>query len=247
MKVVAIFLFIGLVLSGNQAFAQTQDSYDYNSELVWGINKNSAGGLIGGFTLKASKRISKKSFETFGLELMNVKNPHEVRVSNSGGNYFIYGKTHYLYALRFQYGRDIVLFDKGPQQGIEIKAVFAAGPTIGIVAPYYVEISSNGSNSVYTTKVPYNGQPYNEIVGTGSLFQGLGDSKIQLGGNLKIALNFEVGSSKSNVTGFEAGFLIDSYLKKVELMYSDPAAKTPVENYATYPTVFLTLFFGSRK
>ena len=169
---------------------------------------------------------------------MNVKNPHEVRVQSvNSGNYFIYGKTHYLYAVRLQYGRDMILFTKGPQQGVEVKAVTAAGPTIGIVAPYYVEITDS---TFYSSRVPYTSQQYSRIVGTGSLFQGLGDSKIQMGANFKIALNFEFGNGKNNVQGFEAGFLLDAYFKKVPLM-----ART--KNYSIYPTVFLTLFFGSRK
>jgi hypothetical protein len=241
-KQVCKFLFLFSILSASQQlFAQTQDSYDYNSEFVWGINKNSSGGFIGGFTFKSSRRISKKMFETFGLELMNVKNPHEVRVQSvSSGNYFIFGKTHYLYAIRLQYGRDLILFTKGPQQGVEVKAVVAAGPSIGIVAPYYVEMTDS---SFYTTKVPYTagpGQSYTKIVGTGSLFQGLGDSQIQPGINFKIAMNFELGPGKSSVQGFEGGFLLDSYFKKVPLM-------AQAENYAIYPTVYLTLFFGSRR
>ncbi|HTH56203.1 MAG TPA: hypothetical protein VL728_09165, partial [Cyclobacteriaceae bacterium] len=225
-------------LASFPSFSQTQDSYDYNSEFVWGINKNSSGGLIGGFTLKSSRRITKNMFETFGIELMNVKNPHEVRVQSvNSGNYFIYGKTHYLYAVRLQYGRDLVLFTKGPQQGVEVKAVTAGGPSIGVVAPYYIEYADS---TYYTAKAPYTNQQYSQIVGVGSLFQGIGDSKIQMGFNFKIALNFELGSGKNNVTGFEGGFLVDAYFKKVELM-----AQT--ENYAVYPTVFLTLFFGSRK
>lgn len=242
MKQVCKFLFLSaLVIISAPSFAQTQDSYDYNSEFVWGINKNSSGGLIGGFVFKSSRRVTRNMFETFGLELMNVKNPHEVRVQSvNSGNYFIYGKTHYLYAVRLQYGRDVVLFTKGPQQGVEVKAVTAAGPSIGVVAPYYIEVADS---TFYTTKVPYTNspsQPYSKIVGVGSLFQGIGDSKIQMGFNFKIALNFELGSGKNNVTGFEGGFLLDAYLKKVELM-----AQT--ENYAVYPTVYLTLFFGSRK
>jgi hypothetical protein len=232
------FLFFVLSCLAIDSFAQTQDSYDYNSEFIWGINKNSAGGLIGGFVLKSSRRINKRFFETFGLEVMNVKNPHEVRVQSvSSGNYFIYGKTHYLYAIRAQYGRDMILFTKGPQQGVEVKAVLAGGPTIGIVAPYYVQVNDS---IYYSSNVPYTGQSYTSIQGTGSLFQGIGNSSIQMGGNIKVALNFELGTSKNNVTGFEAGFLLDSYFKKVELM-----AKS--QNYALYPTVFLTLFFGSRR
>lgn len=233
--------FIFFVLFIVQVHAQTQDSYDYKSEFIWGINKNSSGGTIGGFVLKQSKRISKRVFETYGLEIMNVKNPHEVRMPSAySGNYFIYGKTHYLYALRFQYGRDIILFTKAPQQGAEVKAVFAAGPSVGIVAPYFVQLSnSNYSNNTYTA--PYNGQDYNAIVGTGGILEGIGQSSIQMGGNIKAALNFELGTTKTQVTGFEAGFLLDAYFKKVPLMIA------PTENYAVYPTVFLTLFYGGRK
>ncbi len=223
---------------------QTQDSYDYNSEFTWGINKNSFGGLIGGFTFKKARRLNTRVFETYGLELMNVKNPHEVRVQAGGGSYFIYGKTNYLYAIRLQYGRDLVLFTKGPQQGVEVKAVFAAGPTIGLVNPYYVQISDGSFSS---TSQPYTNQSFGSIVGTGSLFEGLGETKIQMGGNFKAALNFELGTLKSNVTGFEAGFLLDAYFSKVPLMASPPPPQPPTENLAIYPTVFITLFYGSRK
>ena len=242
-QVVKFFLLILISYSSaNNLFAQTQDSYDYNSEFTWGINKNSYGGLIGGFVFKKARRIDKKIFETFGLEIINVKNPHEVRTqAPSSGNYFIYGKSHYLYSLRLQYGRDVILFTKGPQQGVEIKAVLALGPSIGIVAPYYVQVDPTGGQGYYTYNTPYTPDiSYGEIQGTGSLFEGIGQSAIQLGGNFKAALNFELGTAKNQVTGFEAGFLLDAYTSKVVLM---PSA----ENYAVYPTVFLTLFYGNRK
>ena len=105
-----------------------------DSEFTWGINKNTSGGLIGGLVFKKARKLkNEKVLETFGLEIMNVKHPQEVkRNSIQTGNLFIYGKSNYLYALRLQYGRDIILFKKAPHQGVEIKAVFAVGPTIGI-------------------------------------------------------------------------------------------------------------------
>jgi len=228
------------------AGAQTQDSYDYNLEKTWGVNKNSAGGKIGGFVLKRAERISKNVFKTFGIEIMNVKNPHENRIQslNGTGNYFIYGKSNYLYALRFQYGRDIILYTKAPQQGVEIKAVFAAGPTIGLVSPYYVEVATNSGSPFNSTFEPYNADDKNQAVeninGSGKILQGLFESKFQLGGNAKVALNFELGASKHQVTGFEVGFLMDAYFKKVVMMPKN-------ENYSIYPTVFFTLFYGRRK
>lgn len=226
------------------AQAQTQDSYEYDSEFTWGINKNSAGGLIGGFTFKKARKVKDNVLESFGLEIMNVKNPQEVRVSSAyTGNFFIYGKSNYLYAFRFQYGRDFILFTKAPQQGVEIKAVLAGGPSLGLVAPYYIERTVDNSffSSIHEQYDPNNpNHTYNNILGTGNLFEGLGESNLQVGLNVKASLNFELGFLKSQVTGFEIGFLMDSYFNEIPLM---PAA----ENKAVFPTVFFTLFYGNRK
>lgn len=230
-------LFSGIGFSG---FGQTQDSYDYQSEFTWGINKNTSGGLIGGFFLKKARKRSDRVLETYGLEIMNVKHPQEVRRNSLiTGNFFIFGKNNYLYTFRFQYGRDIILYKKAPFQGVEIKAVFAGGPSLALIAPYYVEYSPDGG--FVTVREQYNeGISPDQIWGTGHLFEGLGESGVAIGANLKAALNFELGSIKSSVTGFEAGFLLDAYAKEIELM---PSAK----KYAAYPTLFISLFFGSRK
>lgn len=232
------------LLSAIAVFAQTQDSYDYTSEFIWGVNKNSSGGLIGGFVFKKARKLSDQILETYGLEVMNVKHAQEARTnSRYTGNFFIYGKSNYLYALRFQYGRDFIFFKKAPQQGVEIKAVLAAGPSIGVVAPYFIERTVD--NSAFVTRHeqydPTNpSHTFSNILGTGYLFEGLGNSKVQLGGNAKAAFNFELGTTKNQVTGFEVGFLVDAYFKEVVIM---PSA----ENTGVFPTIFFTLFYGSRK
>lgn len=221
------------------AMAQTQDSYDYNSEFIWGINKNSSGGLIGGFVFKKARKLSDRILETYGLEVMNVRHPQEMRRSSQFGNFFIFGKSNYLYAIRPQYGRDFIFFKKAPQQGVEVKIVTAAGPSIGLLAPYYIERRTDLFNQ--TRHQPYTADiAFNDILGTGNLFEGLGESKIQLGANFKIAMNFELGTMKSQVTGFEAGFLVDAYFNKIVLMPSAP-------NRSVFPIVFFTLFYGTRK
>lgn len=240
-KISVVLLLV--LLTSAFTFAQTQDSYDYNSEFTWGVNKNTSGGLIGGFVFKKARKLTDRVLETYGLEIMNVKHPQETRLSSQTGNFFIYGKSNYLYALRLQYGRDLIIFKKAPQQGVEVKAVLAAGPTIGIVAPYYIERLVD--NSFFVTKhEQYNPNnpfhSYSKILGTGYLFEGLSESKIQLGANIKAGLNFELGTIKSQVTGFEVGFLLDTYLSKVILV---PTA----QNTGVFPTLYFTLFYGSRK
>lgn len=221
--------------------AQTQDSYEYQSEFTWGINKNTSSGLIGGFVFKKAIKINERKLATYGLEIINVKHPQEIRKSSlATGNFYILGKSNYLYAFRFQYGRDWILFKKAPQQGVEVKLVSAIGPSLGIVAPYYVEHASDqpGFQTINTQYDP--SIPPETIYGTGHLLEGLGESKLKIGANLKAAVNFELGITKSQVTGFEAGFLLDAYTSEIEMV---PTAR----NYAVYPTLFITLFYGSRK
>jgi hypothetical protein len=240
-KISILILLISALSVG--VFAQTQDSYEYQSEFTWGITKNTSSGLIGGFTFKKARKLKNKDnvLETFGLEVINVKHPQEVRVTSvQTGNFYVFGKSNYLYTFRFQYGRDVILFKKAPQQGVEIKGVFAVGPSLGLQAPYYVEYT--GDNSSFNSQTGQYNPEINaqQILGTGRLFEGLGDSKVKIGGNFKAAVNFELGTIKSQVTGFETGFLLDAYTSKIEQM---PAAK----KYSVYPTLFITLFYGSRK
>lgn len=235
-----------LVLITYVTQAQSSGHYDYTKEFIWGINKNTNGGLIGGFVMKFSSAINETQFRTIGFEIMNVKHPKEHRRTSVAGNPFIYGKSNYLYAIRGQYGRDFILFKKAPQQGVQINASVAAGPTIGIIAPYYVKVGDSG------TAVPFGYDPnttgssnpilysYQSITGTGHLFQGLGQSKIKPGVNMKASLTFELGAFKSNVTGFEIGTLVEAYAGKVELMPEET-------NRAMFLSAFITLFYGHRK
>lgn len=235
-----VLLLFAFLLEGK---SQQQEPYSYNREFIWGVNKNTAGGWIGGIVLKYGKKIDKGMLETYGIELMNVKHSKEHRYSRHG-SYFIYGKTNYLYAIRLQYGREVILFKKAEEQGVEIRAAGAIGPSIGLLAPYYVNLGeSSGHHYIPNTRTaPHNPsvQSYNDITGPGRLFQGIGESKIKPGLNLKAALNFEVGALKSHVTGVELGFLVDAYTEEIVLM---PHA----DNNAVFPTAFITLYYGTRK
>lgn len=80
--------------------------------------------MIGGFIFKTARKRTDRVLETYGLEVVNIKHPQELRTNSYyTGNFFIFGKNNYLYSFRFQYGRDLILFKKAPHQGVEIKAV----------------------------------------------------------------------------------------------------------------------------
>ena len=231
------------VLLSVLAYGQDDGNYEYNREFIWGINKNTNGGLIGGFIIRNSRAIGPRTFRTIGGEIMNVKHPKEDRkVSRISGNTYIFGKSNYLYSIRAHYGLDRILYKKAPQQGVQINYGVAVGPTIGVVAPYFIEVRAGGTDGV--TRAQYDPQNPNHtqstILGTGRLFQGLGKSKIRPGLNAKAAMSFEFGTFKSNVTGFEIGLNAEVFTEKIILI---PAER----NRALFTSAFITLFYGTRR
>jgi hypothetical protein len=220
-----------------QLQAQESEDYEYNGEFVWGINKNTRGGLIGGFILKKSNRISENQFQTYGLELMNVKHPKETRISNPlNGNSFIWGKQNYLYSIRLQYGREQTVFKKASFQGLQIHAILAGGPTIGLLAPYYIQ-NSSGVNEPFD---PEKHVDFNSILGTGNILQGIGESEVKFGLNLKPAVSFEFGAFKSNVSGIELGMMFEGFTEEIILVPND-------SNDQFFTSFFVTLFYGRRR
>lgn len=232
-----ILIFISLIspfLSEAQLF--NGDEYEYTSEWTWGINKNTNGGLIGGLTLRYSRSAGNDFFETYGLELSNVRHPSERRYPGTTGAGYSFPKLNHLYAIRLQYGREKLLFRKSSQQGVQISAMAAAGPTLGLESPYYL----NRADGSYQQYDPVNGNDPDFYIGPGRLFQGLGDSKAVPGLNIKSSLLFEFGTYRSNVAGVEAGVMIEGYTRKIIIVPSQP-------NNSVFTSVFFTLFWGSRK
>lgn len=224
------------------SWAQREDAgnYDYDKEYVFGINKNTNGGLIGGFTFKAGTRIDDTQFSFWAIELSNVKNPKEVRINTALGNSYIFGKSNYLYSVRPQYGREIVLFKKAPNQGVQVSALAAFGPSFGLIAPYYIEYAVNRIETVREQYNPEVHQSRFNILGTGRLFEGIGQSEFAIGANLKAALSFEFGVFRSNVTGLELGYMLEGFTKEIPLI---PTA----ENRQLFQSVYFTFFYGFRQ
>ncbi|SEJ33023.1 hypothetical protein SAMN05192553_103286 [Cyclobacterium xiamenense] len=214
--------------------------YDYDQEVLFGINKNTNGGLIGGVSFKLGSRIGDNLFQFFNLELANVKNPKEVRYNTVLGNSYIFGKSNYLYAIRPQYGREVLIFKKAPHQGVQISLLGAIGPSIGLIAPYFIEYSLNRTETVREQYDPAVHQSRFNVLGPGRLFEGIGDSEIAFGGNAKAAMTFEFGFFKSNVTGVELGYQLEGFTKEIPLMPT-------TENRQVFQSVYFTLFYGFRR
>lgn len=232
------FVVFILLLAAQPTFAQFSGNYEYSRESIWGITKATNSGLIGGFLFKHIRELKEGQFHGGMVEVVNIKHPQEQRTYSGYGNTYIRGKQHYLYSIRLSYLRQVTFFKKASQQGVQVSGIVALGPTIGLEAPYYVEVDKGG----YTVKEPYdpNQHDLSQIVGTGNILQGVGESKIVPGLNAKAGVAFEFGSFKSNVVGLEVGFQCDFFTREIIII------PTTV-NSSIFPSAYVTLFYGSRR
>ena len=238
------FFVLAFTLISSSVFAQFYNEEDddllYRREFVYGLNFNTNGGLLGGVTFKHARVINKFMFHSFSLEIVNVKHPKETRYQNiNTGSSYVAGKRNYLFMIRPQYGREIVLFQKAKEQGVQVNWITAVGPGIGLVAPYLIDYNYD-RDLIRTEQYDPNVHDISKILGTGRLTESIAKSKIQFGGSFKTSLSFEFGTFKNNVTGFEAGFMLDAFTKEIEIM-------SPSENRSVYTSAFLTFFYGARK
>lgn len=218
--------------------AQVSEDYNYNVDITWGLLKTTNSGILAGGFYRYSTRLENDLFRSFGLELVNIKHPKEQRYATIYGNAFIAGKANYLYVLRTQYGYSFPVFKKAPQQGVQVDFVVLAGPSFGLVTPYHVLID-RGAGSV---SEPYDpSQNYeSQIVGSSGFLKGVGDMSLAMGLHAKVALQFEFGTTKSNVSGFETGFMAEVFSREIPIL---PEAI----NYQFYPAAYISIFYGKRK
>jgi hypothetical protein len=123
---------------------------------------------------------------------------------------------------------------------VQVSALGAVGPSIGLIAPYFIEYALNRVETVVEQYDPAVHQSRFNILGTGRLLEGVGQSELALGGMAKAALYFEFGVFKSNATGLEVGYQVEGFQKKIPLILRE-------QNRQFFQSAYFTLFFGFRK
>jgi hypothetical protein len=241
-KFLSVVFFILIASIGTIQAQGAQEENEFSSENVFGIDFNTNGGLIGGGMFRHTKVLESGRRLNMGVELVNVKNPNEVRVATANGTVFIYGKKNYLFALRPQIGYEFVLFTKGKEDGIQVDAIINGGPSLGIVKPYYVRFQDD-SNTLST--VPYSSSlPSAGVVGPGGFLHGFDKIKIVPGLHLKAGLSFEFGSF-GGVSGIEAGALVEVYPQKIQIL--DVSSSYPTYNRSFFSSLYVNIYFGGRR
>nr|WP_255749820.1 hypothetical protein [Pontibacter liquoris] len=226
------------------AAAQSDEDESFENELSYGVNFNSNGGLVGGAFIRSAFFMNEHMYQFGGLEVVEVKHPKENRLySPETGDFFIAGKQNYLFVVRPHYGRELVLFRKAAESGVQVNAVGAIGPSIGLLVPYYIRYNYGGPGMEDVRTEQYDPTRHtniDQIQGNVNFLQGLGESKVNIGAHVKAGLSFEYGRYKESITGIEVGFALEAYTKDLIII---PQA----DNSSIFPSVYLNLYYGRRK
>lgn len=241
MKPLFPFLFFISFITFTQNLLAQSDELSYTEEFTYGVNFNTNGGMIGGLNFKWAKAKGPKQFQSFGIELVNIKHPKENRVpSLETGNSFIGFKTHYLFSLRPFYGREFTILRKAAEEGVFVNLIVAGGPSLGIRKPYYVLYRESQQQDSPYSSIPYTKDAnLNQINGVGSFSDGINNMEYTLGVHGKLGMSFEFGQIKSSIAGLEVGILAEKFTKTQAILAFAP-------NKSLFTSAYILLYFGKK-
>lgn len=170
------------------------------------------------------------------FEFSERRHPKELRMygwdrDHQSEKMYAFGKLNNFYSIKFNIGNRKMIAGKPYPKTVSIHWVYAAGLTIGLLKPYYVDAytsKDNGSTfemeSVkYTPEsAPYFLNPL-YVIGSSGFIKGIGETKIIPGLHVKTALHFDYTPNKFKVAAIEVGASGEFYAKKIEMVASQKA------------------------
>ena len=230
-------------------------------------------GVVSKKSKNGSKNISTNSIVSFSslasfilkhynIELGELKHPKEFRQSfdfqspqtSKVSRAFVFGKQNSFFVLRGGYGEKRYFSEKAKRRGLAVGVSYEAGPSIGFLKPYYLELVrfANGDLNQFIIR----SESYSEdnrdtflditsIYGSSGFSKGLSEISLIPGGHAKAAVHFDWGAFDEFVKAIEAGIMVDFYFQTVPIMVESPEVSN-VENSAIFFNLYINLQLGKR-
>ncbi len=230
MKKILVISFISFFLFQGAGFLRAQGELDLEKKVIlrdertFGVFLNS-NGISGDYTYL--KRINARNHKLYQLELMGVKHPKEVKLTNSSSYYnqrsFIFGKQNVFFQLRGQYGRESELFRKNDKGGISIRYFYSIGPTIGILKPIYYDMVYLDPDlyEVYRVEKFSTSTHQSNIAGKASFFKGFNEISFVPGASVKMGFSFEYSKQDITVHALDIGMGMDLFTKGIPILATE--------------------------
>ncbi|MGB3548731.1 MAG: hypothetical protein WBA17_17290 [Saprospiraceae bacterium] len=246
-------------LPGDRNIYNTQGpGFVYNKE--WTFNLLAYTPRSFGIGMKVGKISSYDKMSFWAVELSDMRHPRELRSNfekviiqtNRVSRAFILGKQNNFYTIRAGLGGRTYVSEKAKQRGVAVGYSWQAGPTLGLLKPYYLEIDTGepGGGAV-VSDVKFNGDNAElfldrfRIFGASNWSRGLSETKLRPGVHAKFAVHLGLGAFDEFAKSLEVGVQADYFFTEIPLMVESDL--TPgIENTPLFLNFFVALQLGKR-
>lgn len=186
------------------------------------------------------------------VEFSEKKHPMEIKRSNTissaveAAKPFVYGKISNFYTLNIGYGKRKLIAGKSfinndvEPRAMSIHWVYLGALSIGLEKPYYIDAYVNQNGSLVQKTISYNDDTKEDflaqqfIVGSSGFGQGLGETKIVPGIQVKTGLHFDFAPTKTSKLAVETGISANMYSRAIQLMANQNAVPYFVNAYMSF-------------
>ncbi len=250
-KILCKICFLALFASINvMLWAQENHSNDavQTKEFFLSLSPHTSGASIGldyGF-------IGHQLTHSIHFEFTTLRHAKEVRQRTATGGVggslanvsrsFVYGKQNQLYGVHLGYGGKFHFSKKAKNQGIAVSVSYAAGPSLGLVRPYYVNLLVSPEEIIPQTYTEENSVIFLDparISGASGLGFGWDELSLVAGAFVKFGLNFEWGYTPRFARAVDVGVMLNIYTEKIPILLI-------TDNQAIFPTLYAAFQIGKR-
>ncbi|MEO8720861.1 MAG: hypothetical protein ABI297_05810 [Ginsengibacter sp.] len=196
-----------------------------------------------GIFFELGRASSVKKAMLYQLEISERKHVKEEKLNSyfSNSTPYIYGKENFFYPVKLGLQQQRLLGNKSNKNGVAITANYGGGISVGLLRPYYVQVSDGNS----VNYVKYNSSDSSEFLGArvlgGPNFgKGWNEITVTPGLYAKTALRFDYGSYNEVISAIEVGLSADFYSKKIPQAVYNPKKQFFFSGY-------VAILFGKRK
>jgi hypothetical protein len=170
---------------------------------------------------------------------------HHVSASTDGFDFssVVPYKLNNFYEFKLAIGQQILIGGKGNKNGVAVTALYAGGLTLGMLKPYYLDITnaiSQATNQLTYAQLAQDTTIGDQVTGASGFLIGWDQLKVKPGVNAKQAMRFDYGRLNQTVAAVEVGLTEEFFSGKMPIMYLAPA-------HQFFFNAYVSILFGNRK
>jgi hypothetical protein len=188
----------------------------------------------------------------FELNEKHSPKEHHISATTDGFDFssVVPYKLNNLYEFKMSIGQQILIGGKGNKNGVAVTALYAGGITIGMLKPYYLDITnaiSGASNQQTYAQFASDSTTGDQITGAAGFLIGWDNLTIKPGLNAKQGMRFDYGRLNQTVAAIEVGLTEEFFSGKMPIMYSPSGSINSSPPKQFFFNAYVAILFGNRK